>query len=82
MKIRFLRTIATARGGFRVGQVIEVAEPTPDMLAWLTPLPDGTRRAEVVREDDADLLTATAPVAPERAVRAAGRRGRQQPERL
>lgn len=51
MRIRFLTTIPTDFGAFQYGQVIDVAEPTPDMLAWLRPGPDGMARAEVVRED-------------------------------
>lgn len=69
MKIRFLTTIAAERFAFHRGQVIDVAEPTPEMLAWLEPLADGSRRAEVVREeaDEDDELATVA--APERAVR-------------
>jgi hypothetical protein len=56
MTIRFLTTIASAQTTFRGGQVIHVACPTPEMLAWLQPLPDGTVRAEVVRDEgDAEL---------------------------
>jgi hypothetical protein len=66
MKIRFLTTIPTERGAFHYGQVIDVAEPTPEMLAWITPCPDGTRRADVVREDRS--------VTSEQAVMATGRR--------
>jgi hypothetical protein len=62
VKIRFLTTIPVGAFAFHYGQVIEVDDPTPDMLAWLEPLPDGTRRAEVVREDDVDdVATVTAP---------------------
>jgi hypothetical protein len=71
MKIRFLTTIPTAFGAFQYGQVIDVAEPTPDMLAWLQPGPDGTRRAEVVREDRS--------VTSEVAVTASGARRRGRP---
>lgn len=67
MKIRFNTTIPTTYGAFHRGQVIDVAEPTPQMLAFLEELPDGTRRAEVVRdEDDSELATVSAP---ERAVK-------------
>lgn len=51
MKIRFLTTIPTEYGAFHSGQVIDIDRPTPEMVAWLEPGPDGTRRAEVVRED-------------------------------
>ncbi len=72
MKIRFLTTIPYGHGAFYMGQVIDVQEPTPDMLAWLEPTTDGTRRAELVRDDDAPEL-ATVSVA-ERAVVRRGKR--------
>jgi hypothetical protein len=74
MQIRFLTTIPTEHGAFHCGQVIDVAEPTPQMLAWLEVLPDGTRRAEVVREaavEDVELATVAMP---ERAVVKRGKR--------
>jgi hypothetical protein len=53
VKIRFLVTTASSRPEypFRAGQVINVPQPTPEMLAWLTPESDGTVRAEVVPEE-------------------------------
>jgi hypothetical protein len=53
MRIRFLQTTASARPGypFVAGQVIDVAEPTEEMLVWLEVQPDGTRRAEVVANE-------------------------------
>lgn len=71
MKIRFLTTIPTPFGAFQYGQVIDVAHPTPEMLAWIRPGPDGTRRAEVVREDRS--------VTSEQAVMATGARRRGRP---
>jgi len=73
MKIRFLTTIPSGFGAFQYGQVIDVDEPTPDMLAWLTPGQDGTRRAEVVREDRS--------VTSEQAVMASGARRRGRPRK-
>jgi hypothetical protein len=66
VKIRFNCTIPTQYGAFRMGQVIDVEKPTLEMQAWLQPLPDGTRRAEVVRDDDSEA--AVAPVSSDRAV--------------
>lgn len=71
MKIRFLTTIPGAHHTFHMGQVIDVAKPTADMLAWLRPLPDGTVRAEVVREEERNELATVS--APERAVKRVGR---------
>lgn len=51
MKIRFLTTIPTQFGCFHSGQVIDIDQPTAEMKAWMKPGPDGTRRAEPVRED-------------------------------
>lgn len=73
MKIRFLTTIPTAFGAFHSGQVIDIDRPTPEMVEWMKPGPDGTRRAEAVREDRS--------VSSEQAVMARGarRRGRPSP---
>lgn len=67
MKIRFLVTTASASPDFpfRAGQIIDVPHPTPEMLAWLKPLPDGTKRAEVF---DAEPIEAAVTPEPERAV--------------
>ena len=73
MKIRFLTTIPTQFGAFQYGQVIDVSEPTPEMLAWLRPGPDGTRRAEVIREDRS--------LSSEQAVMASGARRRGRPRK-
>ncbi len=73
MKIRFLTTIPTQFSAFRSGQVIDIDQPTPEMVEWLKPGPDGTRRAEVVRDDHS--------VTSEHAVMASGARRRGRPPR-
>jgi hypothetical protein len=77
MKIRFLRTTASASPGypFQAGQVIDVADPTPQMLAWLERQADGSQIAEVVRESDGERAVIETG---ERAVTVSqsGRRGR------
>jgi hypothetical protein len=73
VKIRFLTTIPTEYSAFHRGQVIDVEHPTAEMLAWIQPLADGSRRAEVVRdEDDLDVATAV-PVFEHAVKRTAGR---------
>jgi hypothetical protein len=69
VKIKFLKVTESDAAGFpfRAGQVIDVAEPTPAMLRWLEPGPDGERQAEVVKEEPRDEM-AVAAVGPERAV--------------
>jgi hypothetical protein len=71
VKIRFLMTIPTEYSAFHRGQVIDVPKPTPEMLAWLKPLPDGSQRAEIVRDDEPELATVT--VKPERAAKRLGK---------
>lgn len=67
MTIRFLQPVDSETPGFPFlpGQVIVVTNPTPDMLAALRPLPDGSRLAEVVADEEPEFA---AVVDPERAV--------------
>jgi hypothetical protein len=52
VRIRFLRTLVISPVcTFRTGQVIEVKTLTEDIKAWLAPMADGERRAEVVKDD-------------------------------
>lgn len=55
MKIRLLTSMAGAYT-FAAGQVIDVPNPTRDMLAWLRPLPDGSVRAEVVLDEPEEAM--------------------------
>jgi hypothetical protein len=53
MKIRFL----TATGCFRSGQVIEVGQPTADMLQWLVTLSAEVVRDEPCESDEREVAT-------------------------
>lgn len=60
MHIRFLETVESERPGFpfTAGQIISVATPTKQMLAWLR-----SSRAVVLRqENDEELAVAPEPV--------------------
>jgi len=56
MRIRFLEATESMQPGypFLRGQVIEVTKLTPEMRAWLKVRPDGTARAEVVKDEGPD----------------------------
>ena len=58
MQIRFLQTVPSRVPGFpfQAGQIITIAEPTTEILAYL----DGIR-AEVVRETTPERAVAMAP---------------------
>lgn len=72
MLIRFLETLESERPGlpFQAGQIINVATPTDEMLAWLR-----SSRAVVISQDNEDEV-AVAPEPVEIAVTRRGRRSR------
>lgn len=70
MQVRFLTSIATDRGSFVEGQVIDVPDPAPPLVVdWL-------RRGIVTVEAPLLETTTLAPAAVEQAVARRGRRGR------
>jgi hypothetical protein len=65
MRIRFLEVTESAQPGypFLKGQVVEVTKLTAEMRAWLKRRPDGTARAEVVKDVAPDAAVTESPEA-------------------
>lgn len=69
MRLRFTTSIASDRGYFHEGRVIEVETLTPEMKRWL-------ERGAAVLERGPEMETTTVPPLPERADAAVGKRSK------
>jgi hypothetical protein len=81
MRLRMLCSMAAERWSLMEGQVLTVQALTPEMVAWLTPGPDGRRRAELLRDDETPEA-AILPPASEMAVLPPVKRKRGRPRRV
>lgn len=74
MRIRFNTSVFGEKVWFRAGQILTVPRLPPDLAVWLKVLPDGSRRAEILPEDEPECATVAA--GPERATLPVAKRRR------